>query len=487
VVAKSLREGTNLPNYLVYCNSKAGCGLVEPGKGDDICPTASLWMGQYDLITLEDFSSDSDVEGTSFVGGNIISSQSANFAIHMTSLDPKLPGLEVAGSIADGSPLNVNRGSLVIGTGSITGSGPVPYKVGNRRINANAGNEGAKVRKDITLRDKAGQIERELKKWSIELNNLSAPNTYTRPTNQHGPFILNAKTKDINGVAVFWITANHLFGNDKVQQVELRNDVNAAMVVINVAGKTINWNSGNMVGAFNNKSVRGTTVWNFFEAENIDFGSKNFMGALLAPLAHVKTRGNIDGATAVRMLTINAEVHLPTLSSVCPDHAGASAQISPTVPISDSAPKQLPAASVTKAPTRAPVVPPTPAPVATPTGGNSGQCVADWQDCSKSPSCCGTSVCVFHNQWYSQCKPKPSSFSGQCVSLWGDCTSNPSCCDGSTCNYSNQWYSQCKPAASTNNSGGQCVALWGDCSKNPSCCGSSKCIYKDQWYSQCRN
>eukprot|EP00977_Amphora_coffeiformis_P020402 scaffold8215_cov76-Amphora_coffeaeformis.AAC.1 len=55
-----------------------------------------------------------------------------------------------------------------------------------------------------------------------------------------------------------------------------------------------------MVGSFLTQvSGRSKMIWNFYEATHIDFKSKNMMGNIVAPYAHVRTQANIDGATAV--------------------------------------------------------------------------------------------------------------------------------------------------------------------------------------------
>ncbi|MBX3015872.1 MAG: choice-of-anchor A family protein, partial [Caldilineaceae bacterium] len=89
-----------------------------------------------------------------------------------------------------------------------------------------------------------------------------------------------------------------------------------------VAGTSVNWNDGNKVSRFTESTWRQQVIWNFYEATTIELGSRNFMGALLAPLATVKASGNIDGSAAVRSLSTTAELHQPefsgTFSALCP-------------------------------------------------------------------------------------------------------------------------------------------------------------------------
>ena len=81
--------------------------------------------------------------------------------------------------------------------------------------------------------------------------------------------------------------------------------------MINVAGQTVNWTNGNMVGDLTQSYWRERVIWNFYEATSINFGSKNMMGQVLAPNASVTTAGNIDGSIFAKNLTTTSEVHLP--------------------------------------------------------------------------------------------------------------------------------------------------------------------------------
>jgi len=81
-------------------------GLVTTATCSEAINGTLAAMAQYDLITLDDLSTHSDVEGRTFVGGNIVSGDSANFAIHMPTptSDPTLVGV---GNIALITPATI--------------------------------------------------------------------------------------------------------------------------------------------------------------------------------------------------------------------------------------------------------------------------------------------------------------------------------------------------------------------------------------------
>lgn len=324
-------------------------------------------MGYYNLITLDDLSTSSDVEGRTFIGGNLVSSTSATFATRLSQSSPTEDTLSVVGNLAAGNPLNLNAGSLRLGG-----------QRNSRIINFNG--RGSLVA-DATLTDTS--VTATLLVASLDLANLTANNSVTIPTGQPGPLRFTVNNVTSSGVAIFQVKGADIFNNSRVQQIELQPQ-SATTIIINVAGTTINWSDGNLVGNFVDNAWRANVIWNFYEATTINLGSRNLMGALLAPLAAVKTSGNLDGAVAVRSLTTTAAVHQPefagALDSVCPtatptNTVAPTATSTPTgtptgTPTRTSAPTATRTATptFTSTPTRTSV--PTATPTATPTFTN---------------------------------------------------------------------------------------------------------------------
>lgn len=251
-------------------------------------------LSSYSVITSGDFSTNSDVEGRTMVGGNLTGSNSATYGIRLQGqVSPSEPTLRVKGNISAGNPINLNAGSLELG-GSANG----------RIVNYNGG--GSLVSNPTA--DYSAVIN-QLTDASASIATMSANSNAFVPGVQPGPFVFNA-CPDSSGVAVLLIDGSNLFGNSNVQQIDL--NVNGATdILINVAGISINWQFGNMVGAFTGTDIRSSVVWNFFEATSINFGSHNMMGQVLAPKASVTTQANIDGSIFAKSLTTYSEVHLP--------------------------------------------------------------------------------------------------------------------------------------------------------------------------------
>ena len=259
------------------------------------------------------------MEYKTLVCGSLVGTSSANFGIHLDkgSTSPSTSVLEVARSIASGSSLNVQVGSVSVGQASdiITKQGNIQYTVnGNRQFNVNGGNEGARVVYDSKLIEKCQEVKEELKNVSLALARKSANNEVNFPRDQPGPLNLNVLKKDSDGIAVFSVPdGNALFNNQKVQQIDIDNSrVQAALIVVNVGGKTVSFDSGNIVGSLTQLDTRSRVLFNFYEAEEINM-QRNFMGTLLAPSAKVRTNANIDGATVVKSLSTTSELHKPLL------------------------------------------------------------------------------------------------------------------------------------------------------------------------------
>lgn len=250
-------------------------------------------LNHYSVVTRGDFSTNSDVEGRTFVGGDLLGQNSSNFAIKLQKqVDASDPTLIVTGDVKRGNPINLNAGSLELG-GSL-----------ERKVNYNG---GGKLIQSPGL--DYSEVISELTKASDTLANLNDNSDVRAPGSQPGPFNFDA-IPDENGLAIFEIRGSDFFGNRLVQQADLFLN-GATDVLINVSGESINWQYGNMVGNFTKSDVRSRVVWNFYEATSINFDSKNMMGQVLAPHAKVTARGNLDGSIFADSFTTTSEVHLP--------------------------------------------------------------------------------------------------------------------------------------------------------------------------------
>lgn len=280
---------------------------------------AVAYLHEYSLITGGNFSTGSDVQNKAFIGGNLTSSNSATFGsqLNQGSFPATSPSVEIAGSVANGNPLNINAGSVLVGpSNTVQTLNQTQRKLNNNRyVNLNQGNSGATVSINNTLSTKASTMLTKLQQGALALSQLPANNSVTIPSGQPGPLIFNVNAKDSDGLATFNVTAASIFDNNKVQQIQINNNVNASNILINVSGASVNWSNGNKVGSWlTGSNGRAHTIWNFHQATTINLGSRNFMGTLLAPYAAVSFQGQFNGSLGAASVTANAAIQQPLLA-----------------------------------------------------------------------------------------------------------------------------------------------------------------------------
>lgn len=261
-------------------------------------------LSDWNLIVQTNLTSTSEVEGRTAVGGNL-GGPASNYGIKLTPAANYINTdvLMVGGNIS-AQNVNMNAGRLRLGGSK-----------GSANLNFNGG--GGPVIQDPTTASKVANLFAEASAISTFLGGLSATNTVTFPGQQPAGVTFNAVPNN-NGVAVFSIAASQLFGNNKVQQIDL-NAGSATSIVINVSGNSVSWDAGNFVGNFTSAFAKSHVIWNFVNATTINWSSgRTLEGSLLAPLADVTFTGTLEGSVVVKSLDQRGEVHLPTYQGYVP-------------------------------------------------------------------------------------------------------------------------------------------------------------------------
>ncbi len=254
----------------------------------------------YSVIVAGNFSTNSDVYGRTVVGGNLNVSNSANFGTGLQNAGiPKSSyTVRVGGSLSSGNPIQIQAGSLEIG-GSTNG----------RKINFNG---GGSITQNSS--DDYRSLYNNLVIASSALSAFSANSTFTKPGSQPAAFTFIANPNSA-GLAIFNVSASELFGNSKVQQIDLIAN-GATDFLFNVSGTSVNFDYGNLTGIFTNTAYLEKIVWNFYEAETINFGSKSMGGLILAPNADITASGQIRGTVVAENLTTTAKIDTPPYTGV---------------------------------------------------------------------------------------------------------------------------------------------------------------------------
>ena len=265
----------------------------------------------WNLVVLGDLTSSSEVEGRTFVGGDLNGS-SSNYQIRTPADSPyDVPGLTVVGDV-NGSVKNLNNGSGALIGGNVNSGfnlngAPQTVKVGGTVANTNVNNntlQSGLAASDpafaVDLQQRASLLSSSLTDMSRTLGGLTA-NSELVISGNRGTF--NA-APNADGVAVFNITAADL---NRIGEIQF-NLNGADTAIVNVAGSSVTLND-NFLGGTNGLGEH--VIWNFPDASQIN-STTAWGGSVLAPFAAATTGNYIEGSAVFGSLVQNGEFHLGT-------------------------------------------------------------------------------------------------------------------------------------------------------------------------------
>ena len=240
-------------------------------------------LSEYNLILFNDYLFEGgDVEGKALIGGNLeASGYGAVFgskAIHFEDT------LTVVGDI-NATNLNIEKGDVLYGG---------DFNVGNLNMNG-----GGSVQQNPDL--DISSVKSELELATLSYSGLAQNGTYD-------PFSSTLVYDGIDSTAVFNVDAMDVFAMNNSLRL---NSGLAETVVINVSGSSIAAGGGaNLVDGFRHSDIGATNIlWNFYEAEVIDFNNLAMFGSVLATGADIIGGAVFDGAVAANSYTGSREFH----------------------------------------------------------------------------------------------------------------------------------------------------------------------------------
>ncbi|MGH7130872.1 MAG: collagen-binding domain-containing protein [Phycisphaerales bacterium] len=255
-------------------------------------------LNDYNVVVIGNLSSNVEIEGRAFIGGNLTTGASSYGAM----LLPRSSWLGVDVLTVGG---NINGGNVHVEAGNLrldgTRSGTIDFNGGGHEIN------------DPTVSDLVPGYQSQLISTSNFLAALAANSTVTLPGAQPAPAVFNCVPNG-QGVAIFTIAASVL-SNNLVQRMDLHLN-GATSVIINVTGGAATYNAGDMAADFTAANA-SRILWNFNTAGTVDT-QRQFFGALLAPGATLSNSTTIVGSVGVNTFNQNGEVHLPNYTGYLP-------------------------------------------------------------------------------------------------------------------------------------------------------------------------
>jgi len=301
-------------------------------------PVAGLdAMREWNLIVLGNLESSSEVEGRTFVGGDL-TGNSSNYQIKTPAPSPTgQPGLTVVGNVVGGAK-NLNNGSGAIVGGNVssgfnlngaTQTVQVGGTISNTNVNQNVVQSGLSASSpdfSANLNQQKSLLGSSLGDLSHSLSKLDSNSAVAIGGNRA---TFNA-APGADGVAVFNITADQL---NTIGEIDFKLN-GADTAIVNVRGKAIQLND-NFLGGTNNLGEH--VIWNFPDAEALNLTTA-WGGSVLAPGAAATTGNYIQGSAVFGSLVQNGEMHIGTYTGgytppSTPPSGGSSGGASP-VPVS---------------------------------------------------------------------------------------------------------------------------------------------------------
>ena len=271
-------------------------------------------MSAYNLIVLGDLNSSSEVEGRTFVGGNLTGT-SSNYQISSSlpaAPTGTVPALTVVGNVTGGIKAIDNGGGALVGGNVSSGFNlngaaqtvDVGGTISNTNVNSNTVVSGLGTSNPafvVGLTQYGSAMGTSMNSLSYQLGVL--PNTATVSMNgTTGVFNVPAHA---TAPTVFTVTAAQLSAMTAIQV----NTDGSNLVVINVTGTSAAL-SANFLGGTNNLGT--SVIWNFPSATSLSFTTA-WGGSVLAPLAAATTANYIQGSAVFGSLVQNGEMHIGTL------------------------------------------------------------------------------------------------------------------------------------------------------------------------------
>lgn len=265
-------------------------------------PTAragGLQWNQFDVVTSGDFSSSSDVEGWTMVGGNV--SGTWNGSIHQNT-PATTPTVYVGGTLSGN--LNLQYGSVrVTNAGDHSGA----------TVNFNGGT-GAGYIYDTATNKVATDIQTvtsQLSSVHSGFDRLTANNTASLSS---GTLTFDATSYNAQGLAVFDVTTTELSGLSAIQLGTVDSHVKG--IIINVSSNGGNQTTLSEAANFNgwSSTTDAMTLWNFGSDVTSISAHTAWQGSMIALGAQLSSSNDMNGGVYVKSLEASSEVHLPLYS-----------------------------------------------------------------------------------------------------------------------------------------------------------------------------
>ena len=292
--------------------------------------TATALLNDYNLIVFGDVTSQSDVDGKAYIGGNLTG---GSFDNHNVAAGPGInaltvgnnvsgsvtvngPGVAIGGNLATSNYNGNGGGNAYIGgswTGSanfnLNGSGNVYLggtKTGTGNVNGGSlfqNQSSSSFLANVPTTATTSSIQTTLTNYSSFLGGLTANSTFSLNS---GTATFNA-SPNAQGLAIFDITNAQSFFTSVNQITFNLNGATEIIVDVTGAGSGTLTIAANFLGG-QAQTLAQDTLWNFTDATSLKIDNQ-FGGDILANSAAVTLNQNEEGTLVAESLVQDGEVH----------------------------------------------------------------------------------------------------------------------------------------------------------------------------------
>jgi choice-of-anchor A domain-containing protein len=246
--------------------------------------SANAGLLDYNLALSENLTGAVHVEGMTFVGGNLVSTQMSEFNHKDFTPEGAFDGLEVAGNVS--GQMKIMHGETAV---------------------YNSKDAGAQIDCVGSINCTTAGVDLSAKKTALtnEMDSLST--SYQSLTANAAASVNGNQVKliysGLDDIAVFNLNASDIFFQNSGIELLLGS---ATKAIINVAGDLDVINT-NLTGGWD----YANTLWNFYSATSVDFNYMAVKGSVLAANADVFDAAGFDGSLYAKSYTNSSlrEIH----------------------------------------------------------------------------------------------------------------------------------------------------------------------------------
>jgi choice-of-anchor A domain-containing protein len=287
--------------------------------------SAGQVLHQFNLVVIDNATSSSEVDGRSFIGGNLSggiydahpdATPASNYAGLTVQGNATRVMVNGNGAVVGG---NLNNSTINSGSSAVFGNasndnfnGPAYVKGTTGGSNFNGGTNASLSTGTAAKASSSTNFGSVLTDLSTQLSHLASTGSTVTFNSSGSKATFNA-IANASGMAVFDLAGidTKVFGAN-----EFEFNLNGAKTLILNSDEQSATIAANFLGG-GAQAIGAKTLWNFYNATNLKIKNQ-FGGSVLAPLAAFSNDNNMEGGVFVKSLVQKGEIHLQPFNGQIP-------------------------------------------------------------------------------------------------------------------------------------------------------------------------